>query len=436
MTEAFLHYLWQHQMLGKGLATTDGQPLVVLRAGELNRDAGPDFFNARVSIGGVEWVGNIEIHLRTSDWNRHHHSSDRAYNNVILHVVYEHDTEIHLANGNLPATLELRSFIHPALVANYDALMTPPLSSGIPCAKRLPSVPDFIVSSALERLAVERIEAKTLVVHRMLEESCGGWEKTCYWLMARYFGGKVNALPFELLAKATDPRFLARWNDNPRRIEALLMGQAGLLDTYFVDDYPRQLQADYEALRTGASLVPIDGALWQFFRIRPAAFPTVRISQFASLLTTTPNLFPRLLPLTTVHDIEALFNCRAADYWDSHYRFDQPSSRSSVKRLGRTMTHLLILNAWVPLLFVYGQATAQERYREQAVSLMQQLPPEDNAVIRRFHAAGVHPVNAAQSQALLQLYNNYCQSRRCLECRIGHSIIKQTSTPVNSHNPH
>lgn len=425
MTEAFLHYLWQHQMVCKGLATTDGQPIVVHRAGELNRDAGPDFFNALVVIGNVEWAGNIEVHLRSSDWNTHRHSRDKGYNNVILHVVYEHDCEIQLENGNVPPTLELKHYIHPALVANYESLIQPSTTDGVPCAQRLPGVPSFIVNSCLDRMTVERIEAKSQVVRRLLDESRGNWEQTCYWLMARYFGGKVNALSFELLAKATDQRFLARWKDNPRRIEALLMGQAGMLEGYFEDDYPRQLQADYEALRTGASLTPIANYLWRFFRIRPSAFPTLRISQFANLVASLSNLFSTLLEITDAKEMEKLFDCRAADYWDNHYRFDQPTGKSTPKRMGRMQADLLIINAWVPLLFVYGEMRGQQQYKEQAVSLLQQLPAEENAIIRQFQAAGIAPDNAAQSQALLQLKNCYCSGRQCLHCSIGHSIIKQ-----------
>ena len=425
MTEAFLHYIWQHQMVSKTLATIDGQSVIVHRVGDLNRDAGPDFFNAHLSIDGIEWAGNIEIHLRSSDWNVHHHSQDKVYNNVILHVVFEHDREIRLENGNIPPTLELKHYIHPALVANYDSLMQPSASDGIPCTQRLPKVPSFIVGSCLDRMTVERIENKSQVVRRLLDESRGDWEQTCYWLIARYFGSKVNALPFELLAKATDPRLLARWKDNPHRTEALLMGQAGMLEGYFEDEYPRLLQADYDALRTGVSLQPIGNHLWRFFRIRPSAFPTLRISQFANLVATSNNLFSTLLEITDAEQMERLFDCQAANYWDNHYRFDQPTEKSSHKRLGRMQAELLIINAWVPLLFVYGEVRGQLQYKEQAISLLQQLPAENNNIIRQFQASGITPDNAAQSQALLQLKNCYCNNRQCLRCSIGHSIIKQ-----------
>ena len=425
MTEAFLHYIWQHQLIADRLTTTDGQPVVCLRAGELNRDSGPDFFNTRLVIGGVEWAGNVEVHIKSSDWRAHHHSADPAYNNVVLHVVYCHDAEIRLQNGKTPPTLELKRFLHPSLVANYDSLMAPSQGT-VPCAKQMSCVPGFVVASTLERLAAERIESKSETVRRMLDESNGDLERTCYWLMARYFGGKTNALPFELLAKATDQRLLARWRDNPQRLEALLMGQAGLLEGYFDDEYPRQLQADYASLRAGASMQPIDGSLWRFHRIRPSSFPTIRISQFAQLVNQSKGLFATLLEMTATKDIERLFDQQASSYWENHYQFDRQSQRTSAKRIGKMQARLIVINAWIPLLFVYGVVHGQQKYKDQALGLMAQLPPEDNAVIRQWRQIGIEPASAAESQALLQLSHNYCSSRRCLECRIGYNILKHS----------
>ena len=424
MTEAFLHYVWQHQMLLPGLTTTDGQPVAVLRIGDHNSDAGPDFFNARLRIGDVEWAGNVEVHIHSSDWNAHHHQHDAAYNNVILHVVYEHDADIVLQNGKVPPTVELKHYLHPSLVAHYDALMTPPSSEVFSCAGRVGEVPSFLLSSFLERLTVERIETKAGTVKRMLEESHGNWEQVCYWLLAHYFGGKVNALAFELLAKATDQRLLARWRDNRQRLEALLLGQAGMLEGYFEDEYPRVLQADYEALRSGASLTPIGDYLWKFHCLRPSSFPTIRISQFADMMSQTKNLFATLLSMTDVKDMELLFNRQAAPYWETHYQFDRVVAKSSPKRVGKMQADMMIINAWVPLLFVYGAEHNQQHYKDQALALLHQLSAENNAVIRQWQAAGVSPNDAADSQALLQLKNNYCDTRRCLECRIGYHLLK------------
>lgn len=423
MNEAFLQYVWRHKLLQGGeFMSTDGHTLRIVRQGELNNDAGPDFFNARVAIDGVEWVGNIEVHVRTSDWNAHHHSQDKAYNNIVLHVVYEHDTDILLQNGKRPVTLELKSYIDPKLIERYDSLMQ--ADDDIPCADRLGEMPGFILDGWLDRLTAERIESKAEVVRRLLGESHGGWEQTCYWLLARYFGGRVNALAFELLAKATDQRLLARWKDDPQRLEALLMGQAGLLEGYFEDDYPRQLQADYEAIRTGAGLRPIDAYLWKFYRIRPSSFPTIRISQFANLVATSSNLFSTLLDMTDAAQIAALFNQPAAEYWCSHYRFDQPSP-SHPKAVGRAQAEMLVINAWVPLLFVYGTVHGQQQYKDQAIDLLQQLKAENNNIIRRWKNVGIAADTAARSQALLQLHNSYCLNHRCLDCTIGYNLIKR-----------
>lgn len=423
MNEAFLQYVWRHQMLqGREFTSTDGRALRIVRSGELNRDAGPDFFNARVDIDGVEWVGNIEVHVRTTDWNAHHHSQDKAYNNVVLHVVYEHDGEIEMQDGRRPVTLELKPLLDESLLERYDSLMH--ADNEIACADRVGEVPQFIVDGWLDRLTVERIEAKAGTVRRLLEESRGSWEQTCYWLLARYFGGRVNALAFELLAKATDQRLLARWKDNPQRLEALLMGQAGLLEDYFEDDYPRQLQADYEAIRTGTGLQPIAGYLWKFYCVRPSGFPTIRISQFAHLVANSTSLFSTLLEMTDAAQIAALFNQPTAEYWNAHYRFDQPSP-SHPKAVGRMQAELLIINAWVPLLFVYGATHGSQEIKDRAVDLLHQLQAENNNVIRHWKAVGIKADNAARSQALLQLHNKYCLERRCLDCSIGYNLIKR-----------
>ena len=424
MTEAFLQYVWQHGLMGRHLSTVDGRPVRVIRAGELNRDAGPDFFNARIAIGDMEWAGNVELHLRSSDWNAHRHSQDAAYNNIVLHVVYEHDADITMQNGKQPPTVELKDFMDPALFERYDTLMRRVDDEAVACADSLSQVPSFIVDGWMDRLLVERIERKAADVYRLLDESHGGWEQACYWLMARYFGGRVNADAFELLAKSVDQRLLARWKDDPQRLEALLMGQAGLLDGYFEDDYPRQLQSDYNALRAGAALTPIAGHLWKFYCLRPSSFPTIRISQFAHLISASNNLFARLLATTDAHEMTTLFNQEAAPYWRTHYRFDKTSESGTAKRLGRAQAEMLVINAWVPLLFVYGATHGQQHYKEQAIALLQQLPAENNKVTRRWSQLGIASVDSARSQAILQLNNSYCAAHRCLDCAIGYHIIK------------
>lgn len=424
MTEAFLQYVWQHQLLEGSLRTADGQPVEVERSGTPNSDAGPDFFNARVRIGATLWAGNVEVHVKSSDWNLHRHSNDRAYDNVVLHVVYDDDQPVTLQNCHQLPTLSLRNHIVEAVWCNYEALMNPPEPRNIPCCDRLPQVEPLCIDQSLERMAVERLERKCQQVRRMLEECHGGWEQVCYWQLARYFGGKVNAFPFELLAKSTDMKLLARWRDNSQRVEALLMGQAGLLEGTFDDEYPRALQTDYEALCHGARLTPIAGYLWKFFRLRPNGFPTVRISQFARLVCQWDNLFSKLLETTDAEKLCQYFDVEAAPYWKNHYRFDQPS-REQEKRVGADMACRLVINAWVPLLFEYGSQHADETYKEQALDLLQQMKPESNHIIREWRQAGIAPRDAMQSQALIQLYNEHCGNRDCLRCPIGYKILQK-----------
>lgn len=422
VTEAFLQYLWQHRLFDEPLTTVDGLSVEVLRPGLLNTDAGPDFMDVRLRIDGCLWAGSVEVHLRSSDWNRHHHTSDYAYNGVLLHVVYQHDAEIRLPDGSVLPTLEVREVIPEMVWHNYETLLSPPSEMAVGCAGRITQVPSVVRRAALDSLSVERMQRKTQVVARMLDESRGNWEQCCYLLLAHYFGGRVNAFPFELMAKSIDMNLLARWRDDTQRLEALLFGQAGMLQEFFEDDYPRQLQADYQALRQGAGLKPISAHLWKFFRLRPSGFPTLRISQFAQLLGRSQSLFSRLLEMDRVEELRDCFDVAASDYWTTHYRFDQPSTARH-KGVGRDFVDGLILNAWIPLLFEYGQRHDDDGCRQQALDLLQQLPAEKNRVSRIWHSVSVDAENAAQSQALLQLYNEYCQQHRCLQCPLGYYVL-------------
>lgn len=420
--ETFLQYIWQHQLLEGEMCTAEGQVVVVERAGVPNHDAGPDFFDARVRVGGTLWAGNVEVHVRASDWNLHHHGTDRAYDNVVLHVVYDCDAAITLQNCHSLPTLCVAGHIPQAVWDNYEALMNPPHALATPCQEHLARLAPEVVGEVLNQMLMDRLEEKCGNVRRLLAESRGSWERCCYWLLAHYFGGRANGLPFELMARATDLNLLARWRDRPERIEAILMGQAGLLEGNFSDEYPRCLQADYRALRLAARLNPIEGYLWKFFRLRPYGFPTVRISQFAQLICSWHNLFGRLLEATSAAELQQLFDVTAADYWTDHYQFDRPSP-GKPKRLADDFAQLLVVNAWVPLLFEYGAQHGMPQYSHRAVHMLEQLRPESNQIIRQWVAAGIRPASAAQSQALLQLRSGYCQRNDCLRCPIGHKII-------------
>ncbi len=423
MTEAFLQYVWQHRLLEEPLTTVDGLSVVVERPGELNRDAGPDFFDARLLIDGIRWAGNVEVHVNASDWKQHHHSSDPNYNNVVLHVVYCYDTDILLPDGHVIPTLDISRFIPASVWDNYDNLMNPPQDVEIPCAPRIIEIPDFLFHAGQERLAAERLERKAGDVQRILDECKGDWEQACYRITARYFGGKTNAFPFELLAKKVPLSILAKIKDNPFRVESLFLGQAGLLEDEFTDEYPLALQREYNYLRIAYKLTPMPGHLWKFFRLYPASFPTLRISQLATLMTQSNNLFSHLLEADSVDKLRQLFRVRSSEYWSTHYLFDQPRPPRS-KSLGVAVVDRILINAWVPLLFVYGYLHDSQEHKDQAVELLQQLPPERNSIVSRWTSIGVAPTNAAQSQALIQRYNEYCSTRKCLECNLAFRLLK------------
>lgn len=420
--EDFFQYIWQHQLLEGNLRTVDGLPVVVEHPGTLSHDAGPDFTDAHIRIDGTLWVGNVEVHVKSSDWNRHHHSVDRAYDNVVLHVVFENDTPVTLQNCHQLYTIELSHYIPDAIWANYDALIDPPEPRPIPCMDYLKEVSPMYVATALERILFERLENKCRTVRRLLEESHDNWEECCYWMMAHYFGGKINAFPFELMAKSTSLNLLARWRDRVQRVEAILMGQAGMLEDCFDDDYPRLLQSDYEALRQGIRLSPVAGYLWKFFRQRPYGYPTIRISQFAQLLCQSHHLFGQLLETSDVEQLQQFFNVKASPYWDNHFQFDKLSPGKE-KWLGIDTVNILIINAWVPLLFEYGCRNGMQRYKDQAVDILQHLPSENNQIVRRWKSVGIQSKCAAQSQALIQLYKEHCSHHDCLHCQIGYKII-------------
>ena len=415
--------MWQHGLLEGPLSTTESLPVVVERPGRLNRDAGPDFFDARLTIGGIQWAGNVEVHIKASDWKRHGHDNDKSYNNVVLHVVYVDDAEIRLESGKTIPTVVIASAIPEQVWESYDQLMNPTQRCDIPCGERLKEIPDFLFKLSQDRLGVERMERKSGDVHRILQEVKGGWEQACYQLVAHYFGGKANAFPFELMAKVTPMGVLAKINNEPFRVESLYFGQAGMLEGELSDDYARSMQKEYNYMRTAYKLRTMPAHLWKFFRLRPASFPTLRISQFAALMSSTSHLFSLLLEAKDVSQLRKIFAVQASDYWQTHYSFDIESCRQP-RKLGKSFIDNLIINAWVPLLFEFGAQQGNEGHKEQAFALLQQLPPENNRIVRMWVAEGVEPRNSAESQALIQRYTEYCSSRRCLECPLAFRLIK------------
>lgn len=421
MTEDFLHYVWKYKAFNlSDLKTLEGETIQVIKTGEHNKDAGPDFFNARLIIGNTIWAGNIEIHLKSSDWRKHLHNNNGNYNNLILHLVYENDEAIS-HTGKPVATAELKTLIDKDLLNKYNQLLY--AKQWIPCANQLNSVSSFTLNNWLERLLIERMERKAKTISSLLELNKNNLEETFYIHLARNFGMKVNAVPFELLAKSLPNSFLGKHKSSLFQVEALLFGQSGLLEKSFKDDYPNQLKKEYLFLQKKFSLQPIEGHLWKFLRLRPVNFPTVRIAQLASLIHNSSGLFSKIMEAEKVEEHRKLLNAETSDYWNTHYVFDKASTTQK-KNLGTVAIDNIIINSIVPFMFVYATYRGIEEYKDKAVALLEQLNSEKNNIIEKYTALGIKSKSAATSQSLLELKNEYCSFKKCLNCGIGISLLK------------
>ena len=350
----------------------------------------------------------------------HGHQHDRAYDNVILHVVLDEDVVLYRTGGTRIPCLEMKDRIPPRLHARYEKLQHN--ARWIPCEAQFAHVTGHVLNLWLDRLLVERLEQKTGAIRKVLGELTGDWEETFYRFLARGFGLKVNVDAFDALAASLPRHILARHRDNLLQLEALLFGQAGMLNAPFQDDYPNRLREEFLFLRQKYHLQSMDPVQWKFLRMHPGNFPTVRLAQFARLLHRYPHLFSLILEVRNRAEIEALFSIRTDGYWQDHYLFDQPSSSRS-KSFGKEALTLMTINTIVPFLFLYGAETSASRYRDTALELLESLPPERNAIIRRWEQLGVRADSSYRTQALLQLKNGYCDGKKCLECGVGKALL-------------
>ncbi|MBK6548907.1 MAG: DUF2851 family protein [Flavobacteriales bacterium] len=420
--EELLQFIWEQRLFdGRSLRTTDGRVLEIIRPGRIQQDSGPDLLGAEVRVDGQLWIGAVEVHLRSSDWNAHGHQFDPAYGSVVLHVVHAHDLDIRMNNGAIPPTLELHARISKESIAVHLSLMRD--QGFVPCASMLQRVGADHWSLWLERVLVERLERKAAEVEALFHRLEGDPTETLYHMVAKAFGLKVNADPFGMLAHALPLKLLQKYRDDALRIEALLFGQAGMLQADLVDDHPRALQAEYGALAHLHGLRSNPLAAWKFTRMRPVNFPTIRIAQFAQLLIHTDGDLSELLAHEEVTPLHALLDVGTSTYWTTHYTFDVPS-HTRAKRMGRAGSDHLIINAIVPTLFALGRVMGRPAYTERAMDLLDQLPPERNALLRQWAELNVHADTAGRGQALLELKNLYCTPRRCLSCRVGNQLLK------------
>ncbi len=423
MQEAFLHFVWQHQYFDKKeLVTTEGLQLLVKRPGFLNTNAGPDFKEGQLTIEGIDWNGSIEIHLKSSDWEQHQHQIDEAYNNVILHVVWEHNKEVKRTDGTVIPVLELKNRIELSLIERYKKLInTPGLS--IPCEGQFSQVNDVIKISTLDSMATERLYDKSIFIEEVLKKNKGDWEETAYQLLAKNFGLKVNAEPFHSLAGSLPFKILKKHSSKKAEIEALLFGMSGFLDDPVDDDYHQLLTTNYKYLKHKYSLDQLLNKFrWKFLRLRPANFPSLRIAQFSTILANSQSIFERFL----TEDAKTLalwLRREPSTYWQSHYNFNSPST-IKIKGIGASTFDNIIINTVAPLLVAYGKQIDNQDHIDRAITLLQELKAEKNKITRLWEDLDFKPTSALDSQGQIQLYNNYCLRKNCLRCSIGTSILQ------------
>ena len=420
--EQLLHYVWKHKIFPlKELKTTTGQQVEVIDTGLANTDAGPDFFNAKLKLDGVLWIGNIEIHERSSDWFKHGHHADAGYNSVILHIASEIDTEISRSNGERIPQIQL--ICPEAVRTNYKELLE--TDSYPPCYRIIPSLPPFTAHSWMTALQMERFEQKATLLNERLKRCQGNWEDAFFITLARNFGFGLNGDAFETWAHRLPFRAVDKHRNGLFQIEAIFFGQAGILEDSDGDGYYLRLKKEYTYLQHKFGLIPMDASLWRFLRLRPANFPHIRIAQLACLYHRAYGLLSRIMETETLQGVRDILKGGTSEYWLTHYTFGG-SSPSRPKTLSNTSLDLLIINTVVTFLYAYGLHKGNRVLCARAGSFLEELKAENNYITRMWEQCGMKASNAADSQALIQLKKEYCDKKKCLYCRIGYEYLKRS----------
>lgn len=417
-----MQYVWQYRLIPSvKLATVDGQRISIINPGMINTDSGPDFFNADITIGDQQWVGNIEIHVRASDWFRHHHDKDEAYDSVILHVVGIDDRPVFRSNGERIPQMELKC--DPNLHIHFNNLVGLSPSS-LPCLHQIKSMPSIYLTDWIDALGMQRLQSKADNIHRLAQSLNGDWTAASYVYFARALGFGKNADPFERLARATNIKYLQRHADNVTAVEAMLFGQAGFLQDNMPDnDYYTHLKEDYHFFAQKFGLQRPQSLQWKFSKMRPQNFPFRRIAYLAAVISQTGLCSPityRLL--NSLDQIRERLEVEIVGFWSNHFTFTSPPTQFSIL-MGRTTLDLIIINAVAPMLYAWGNATNNQWSVDKALELLTDMKPEQNALVRMFTDHGIKCPNAFTSQGIIQLRRTYCEQRQCLNCRIGHRIL-------------
>jgi len=421
MKEDFLHYLWKFKKFDSlNLKTAQGELITILKSGDYLELAGPDFFNAHIEIGNQKWAGNVEIHLKSSDWYLHNHEKDPAYKNVILHVVWENDTAIFRENNTEIPVLVLKDYVSKEIIENYNALVAP--KTWISCEKQLKDIDRFVFKNWQERLFFERLERKSKFIYQLLEETNQDWEAVLFCLLAKNFGLNTNGNSFLQISKAVPFSIIRKESFEVENLEALLFGTSNLLETEKEDVYYKDLKFRYFYLLHKYQIEKTYTEPLQFFKLRPDNFPTIRLSQLAALYHKHQNLFSKIIDLKSVNAVYNLLNVSASSYWQNHYQFDKESPKKS-KTLSKSFIDLLIINTIVPLQFAYSNIMG-ESIAEDLIDFMNEVTSEKNAIIDKFNSFEIKSKTAFESQTLLELKNEYCERKACLKCAIGIELLK------------
>lgn len=424
MQEHFIQFIWQFQYFDKtDLKTSNGFNIKVFNPGTKNNDAGPDFLQGKITLDDIEWNGNIEIHINSSGWSNHKHQLDPSYNNVILHVVWKNDRIVYRQDNTEIPTLELKDKVDPELLLKYNSLIHN--KAVIHCGNQPALNNQMLRAMMIESTTVERLDMKSREIKKVWIGNNNDWEETAYQLIAKNFGFKINSQCFSDLACSLPYKLIVKHTDNLMQLEALLFGQAGLLENKLVDDYQRGLAKEYNYLKHKYGLKKkIKSFQWKYLRTRPANFPTVRIAQLGKFLLRKEKLFTWLIELNSYKDFKEFCSLGLNGYWKSHYNFGVPG-KTSINGLGAKSIENLAINSWVPLLFFYGRERDEIKFIDKALDILQQLPAEKNSKINEWVKVGVTAKSAFESQGLLQLVNSYCNQKRCLSCKIGVNLLKR-----------
>lgn len=424
MNEAFLQTVWKHKLIGQSeFKGTKDETIEVISIGEHNQDSGPDFFNSKIRIDDVVLAGNVELHLKTSDWLRHKHQLDKTYDNLVLHVVLEHDLDLSQNSNHNVTVLELKNYLKPGLIDQYQALHNS--TQPIACGRSINQVNEFVWKSWMDRLAVSRIESKTDYIEHLFVYCQHNYEETLYLLLCRNFGFKINNEAFELLGKSLPFSILKQYSNNSQQVEALLYGVAGFLEDVFDDDYPHLLQNEFEFLKQKHKLISIKKELWKFSKTRPVNFATIRLSQFAWLICKRESLYHLIEDRCSLEQLKNFFSIEANEYWNSHYKFDEVADFSR-KPLGDVAFQTIVINTIVPFLFFLAKHSANESFSEYGLELLSTVKAEVNTKTKHFLKLGVKTESALESQAQIHLYDNFCSKKACLHCNVAQALLKSS----------